>query len=352
MIAPRVRLTAGFLAAAFLLISGCAQKKQAEEAAAPEDIIIGLSMGTLREERWLKDRDLFIERAQELGAAVNVEFAGNDAAVQLSQADNLILQGVDVLVVVPHDGEAAAAIVEKAHAAGIKVIAYDRMISNADLDFYISFDSKLVGKLQAEAVVKVAPRGKFAYIGGSPSDNNAYLLKEGSMEVLAPLIERGDVTLVMEEFCADWRSEIAHNHIKKYLDGGGRLDAVIAANDGTAFGAIQALMEHGLAGKIPISGQDADLSACQRIVQGTQTVTVYKPLRMLAYRAAEMAVAVARGEPPVTNAVVPNGRKDVASFLIEPIAVTQENMEEVIVKDGFHPRDLVFQAPAAGGSTE
>lgn len=307
-------------------------------------VFIGLSLGTLREERWATDRDFIIERAKQLGAVVNVENANSDADKQMEQAEKLINQGVQVLIVVPHDGEKAAAIVERAHKAGVKVIAYDRLIKNSDLDLYVSFDSVKVGRMEAEAVVAVAPKGDYAYVGGAETDNNATLLKNGTMQILQPKVDSGDIKLVVDEFTPNWQPDLAYKTVKNYLATGKKLDGVIAANDGTAFGAIQALKEKGLAGKVPVSGQDAELSACQRLVDGTQTVTVYKPIRSLADQAVNLAIALAKDRAPTVNSVTNNGKIDVPSFMIDPVAVTKDNLMDTVVKDGFHSYDEIYGA--------
>ncbi len=332
-----------FLLLGIMLIGGA--QLFGKDTPKKSETVIGFSVGTLREDRWIRDVELFVEKAKAAGAAAIVLFAGNDSSLQMSQAENLILQGVDIMVVVPQDAEKASAIVEKAHKAGIKVVAYDRLIKNCDLDFYVSFDSVKVGEFQARGVLEKVNKGAFAYIGGSPSDNNAYLLKEGSMRLLEPKIKKKDITLVLDTFSPDWKPEEAYKAVKTYLQEhkGKGIDAVIAANDGTAFGAIQALREYGLAGKVPVSGQDAELGACQRIIEGTQTVTVYKPLSSLAQRAVEIAVALAHGKPAESNGTINNGKKDVSAYLIEPVAVNKDNMQAVIVKDGFHTYDEVYR---------
>jgi D-xylose transport system substrate-binding protein len=308
-----------------------------------EPVVIGLSLGTLQEERWATDRDLFIERAKKLNATVIVESANSDADKQNTQIENLISQGVKAIVVVPQDGEKVAGIVAKAHQAGVKIIAYDRLIKNSDLDLYISFDNVKVGELEAQGVVSAVGEGNFAYIGGSPTDNNAFLVKEGSMKVLEPKIKSGEIKLVLDKFTPGWKPEEAYKTLKNYLSTGKTVDAVVAANDGTAFGAIQALNEKGLAGKVPVSGQDAELTACQRIIEGTQTVTVYKPISSLAYKAAELAVALARGEKINTNSVTDNGKIDVPSYLLDPISVNKNNMKDTVIKDNFHTYEEVYQ---------
>ncbi len=305
-------------------------------------LTIGFSLGTRREERWLRDQELFTKDVKELGGTVNIKFSNNDSGLQMSQAENLIMQGVDILVVVPTDGKAAAGIVAMAHHEGIKVIAYDRLIMNCDLDFYISFDNVMVGELQAKSILSVVDKGDFAYIGGSPNDNNAFLVKQGTFNVLRPKIDNGDIRIVLDKFSEDWRPDKAYENLNAYLEKNKHIDAVICANDGTAFGAIQALRKYGLAGKVPVSGQDAELPACQRIVQGLQTVTVYKPIRILAKKAAQIAIAIAQGKKVAANKMIDNGAIKVPSYLIKPIAVTKENIDDTVIKDGFHSREDVY----------
>jgi len=307
-------------------------------------IVIGFSMGTTREERWFKDRDLFSQRAQELGAEVIVTLSDYDVAKQILQIQNLISQKVDVIVVIPSDSEKIAPVIEEANKAGVKIIAYDRLIKNSNIDSYVSFDNVKVGELEAQSVFSVVDEGKFAYIGGSATDNNAILLKEGAMNVITPKINNGTIELVIDNFTPDWKPEEAYKTIKEYLNSGKTLTAVIAANDGTASGVIQALREKGLSGEIPVSGQDAELSATQRIIAGTQTSTVYKPISALAYKAAEMAVDMANNKPLETNSTINNGTINVPSFLLEPILVDKTNMMSTIIKDGFHTYDEVYNS--------
>jgi len=306
-----------------------------------ENIQIGFSIGTLQEERWQKDVNNFIERAKELGAAVEVKYSGEDPKLQISQAENLIIGGVKVLIVVANDSASASKIVDMAHKAGIKVIAYDRMIDKSDVDLYITFDSREIGKLQAQEVLNVS-KGNIAYIGGSPTDNNALLLKEGTMKILDPLIKNKSAKLVVDSFSLGWQPEEAYKAIHAYLASGKKLDAIIAANDGTAGGVIKALEEYGLAGKVPVSGQDADLIACQRVIAGTQTMTIYKSLKKMAYSAAEAAVMFAKGDTPKVNGILNNGKNDVPSYFLTPILVTKENMDITVIADEFHTHDQIY----------
>jgi D-xylose transport system substrate-binding protein len=308
-----------------------------------EPVVIGFALGATREERWFMDRDLFVEKAQALGAVVDVSLSDYDPELQATQIENLVSQGVKVIVVIAADSDKIAPAINKAHQAGVKIIAYDHLINNADVDLYVSFDNVKVGRLEAESIVNVKDKGNFAYIGGSPTDNNSFLLKQGAMSVLDPKIKSGDINLVLDKFTDGWKPDEANKTIKNYLETGKNLDAVVAANDGTAFGVVQALHEKNLAGKIPVSGQDAELSACQRIVEGTQTSTVYKPIKSLAEQAAISAVAMANSQSPNINNSINNGFKDVPSFFLEPILVDKDNMENTVIKDGFHSQAEVYK---------
>ncbi|RSD29558.1 D-xylose ABC transporter substrate-binding protein [Mesobacillus subterraneus] len=304
---------------------------------------IGFSMDTLEEERWPRDREFFKEAVESLGAEVVIREAKGDDALQIVQAETLISEGVDLLVIVPHNAEAVATIINKAHSAGIKVISYDRLVKNSSVDLYISFDNELVGELQAQAITKLVPKGKYAYIGGANTDNNAHLLKKGVFNVLQPFIDRGDIQIVYDQWTENWTPENAHANMEAALAiNHNEIDAVIAANDGTAGGVIKALEAQGLAEKIPVAGQDADLAAAQRIVQGTQALTIYKPIKTLAYEAARAAIKMAKGETITTNRKMNNGKLEIPSLLLAPIAVDKNNMDDTIIADGFHLREEVY----------
>ena len=334
-------LVAGLLFAVSLSTLSC---KRASRKPGESPIRIGISFDSLQLERWQHDRDQFVKRAKELGAEVFIQSAdGNDAA-QVRQAENLLTQGVDVLVLVPHNGEIAASIVESAKRENIPVLAYDRLVRSSDVDFYISFDNVKVGELQAKYLLDRAPKGNYVLIGGSPTDNNARMFREGQMNVLNPAVQRGDVTVVADQWAKDWLPSEALRHTENALtQAQNKVAAVVASNDSTAGGAIQALEEQGLAGKVLVSGQDADLAGCQRIVAGTQAMTVYKPIAPLASQAADLAVALARHEPIPGNGKVNNGFKDVPALLLEPIAVDKNNINSTVIKDGFVKLEDVYR---------
>ncbi len=335
------RLTIWTAAALCAFLAGCSSSEKAEKT---EKIRIGLSMDSLRVERWKRDRDLFKARVEALGGETLVQSADGSPDKQNSQAENLLAQGVDALVVIPRDGEAAAAIVEAAKKADVPVLAYDRIIRNCDLDMYISFDNERVGYMQAEYLTRVVPEGNYFLLGGSPSDNNAKLLRAGQERALKPFLDKGAIRVVGDQWTDNWDPSEALGHVENALTAQrNMIDAIVASNDGTAGGAVEALRARGLAGKTAVSGQDADLAACQRIAAGLQTMTVYKPLKPLAERAAELAVALAKGEKPATSQTTPNGKIDVPSVLLDPVQVDKSNLYEVVVKDGFHSLEDVYQ---------
>ncbi|TNH05131.1 D-xylose ABC transporter substrate-binding protein [Testudinibacter sp. TR-2022] len=308
-----------------------------------KDLTIGMSIDDLRLERWQKDSSIFTQKAEALGAKVFVQSANGDDSAQISQIENMINRDVDVLVIIPHNGDVLSNVIAEAKRSGIKVLAYDRLINNADLDFYVSFDNEKVGELQAETIVSIKPKGNYFLMGGSPVDNNAKLFRQGQMNILQPLIDKGAIKVIGDQWVDSWLPEKALQIMENALTANNNnIDAVVASNDATAGGAIQALSAQGLSGKVAISGQDADLAAIKRIVEGTQTMTVYKPITKLADKAAEIAVGLAKDEKIESNANLNNGVKEVPSYLLDPIAVVKENIEETIIQDGFHSKESIY----------
>lgn len=341
-----------FLAVGFyvLFAMACSQSPQqnpGNNTAAPAKsgkLRIGLSMDTLKEERWQKDRDVFVKRAEELDAEVLVQSADGKDETQIKQAEALLTLGVDVLVIIPHNAEVCSTIVDAAKRQNIPVISYDRLIKNSEPDLYISFDNEKVGEMQAKYLVEKAPKGNYFLIGGAQTDSNARMLREGQMKILQPFIDRGDVKIVADQWSRDWAADEALKHTEDALTiNNNDVAAVVASNDGTAGGAIQALSTQKLGGKVLVSGQDADLAALQRIVAGTQTMTVYKPVSKLAVRAAEAAVALAKKEKLETNGKVNNGKFDIPSILLEPISVDKSNLDETVIKDGYQKREDIYK---------
>lgn len=341
----RVTFLIGFLLAA-LLAGACTAGNQSggsggvrRKKGPNETIKIGFSMDTLKEERWQRDKDLVEKRAKEVGAELTVQVANGSDSEQIKQAENMLTQGVDVLIVAPHNGEVAATIVEAAHKQGVPVIAYDRLIKNSDVDLYISHQVVRMGEMQAQYLLdRVGKKpANFVIVGGSPTDNNALLLKQGQMNVLKPAIDRGDVKIVADEFAKEWQASAALNIVENALtQANNQVDAVVASNDGTARGAVQALEGQNLAGKVLVSGQDADLASLRLIVDGKQTMTIYKSIQPLAYGAVDAAIKLARGEQVATSDTIDNGFKKVPAILLEPVAVDRNNVMSTVVKDGYH----------------
>lgn len=317
------------------------------QSAGGKQLVIGLSLDTLKEERWQRDRDNFVARCKELGAEVRVQSANSDDAIQVKDVNGLLASGCDVMVIAPHNGQAMAIAVKACNDKGVPCIAYDRLIKDCNLDLYMTFDNFNVGRIQGKFIVdQLAKLGKkpmkLVRIYGAKTDNNALLFKQGQDEALKPHIDAGEIQVIAEDWADDWKPENAKRIMSAALTKTKDIDAVLASNDGTAGGAIQALSEEGLAGKTIVTGQDAEVVACQRIVQGTQSMTVYKPLKALASRAAEVAVAMAKGKTVVANAEYDNGQVKVPSISLDVEIVTKANMDDTIIKDNFHTRDEVY----------
>ena len=317
------------------LMAGCSAAEPQEALSEPQPekkIQIGLSFDSFVIERWQRDRDAFVARARELGAEVNVQNANGDVEEQIAQIEYLIEKDMDVIVIVAVDSQRLADTVKRAKREGIRVIAYDRLIRDAGVDLYISFDNERIGEMMGESIVANTPEdGKVFMMCGSPEDNNVSLVEKGFHSV----VDRTDLEIVETAYADNWLAEIGFTTIGDYLDGGGELDAVMCGNDDIASQVIRALSERRLAGEVCVVGQDADLGGCQRIVEGTQTMTVYKSIEKLAMRAAENAVALARDGEIKTGGTYFDGTQEVPYIGLEPIAVTASNMQ-VIIDDGYH----------------
>ena len=324
-------ISAVSLACAMLGAAGMAHA----DAAHPK---IGFSIDDLRLERWARDRDYFTAAADKLGAKVFVQSADASEQRQIAQIENLISRGVDVLVIVPYNATVLNNAVREAKKAKIKVVSYDRLILNADVDAYISFDNKAVGELQAQSLVALKPKGNYYLLGGAPTDNNAKILREGQLKVLQPLADKGDIKIVGKQWVKDWSASEAMAIVENALTANNnKIDAIVASNDGTAGGAIQALTAQKLAGKVPVSGQDADIAAVKRVMAGTQTMTVYKPLKLIASEAAKLSIQLVRNEKPAYNSQYNNGLKQVDTLLLKPIPLTKANVQ-TLVDDGFYTK--------------
>ncbi|MBM7127943.1 D-xylose ABC transporter substrate-binding protein [Dyella mobilis] len=304
--------------------------------------VIGFSIDDLRLERWAHDRDYFVAAATRLGATVYVQSADASEERQVAQLENLIARQVDVLVIVPFNSKVLSNVVAEARRNGIRVVSYDRLILNADVDAYITFDNERVGELQAQGVLNLAPKGNYFLLGGSPTDNNAKIIRQGQMKILQSAIDSGAIKIVGQQWTPDWDASKALRIIEDALTANANhIQGIVASNDGTAGGAIQALAAQKLAGKVPVSGQDADLAAVRRVIDGTQAMTVYKPIKQIATRAAELSVQLVRGETPHYDTALNNGSKSVDTILLTPILLTRQNVDTVI-EDGFYTHAQIY----------
>src|SRR5947209_7333480 len=304
---------------------------------------IGFSMDTLKEERWQRDKALVEQRCKEVGAECEVLVADGNDATQINQAESFLTKGVDVLIVAPHNGQVAASIVDAAHKQNVPVISYDRLIRNSDVDLYVSHQVVRIGQMQAQYALDHAPKGNYVLIGGSQTDNNALLLMQGQMNVLQPAGDNGQIKIVTKQFAREWLASEALRIMEDALTKNNNdIQAIVASNDGTAGGAISALPPQ-LVGKVLVTGQDASLDAVQRIVEGKQTMTIYKPIQPLAFSAVDSAIKLARGEKVDAKDKINNGKNDVTSILQEPIVLDKNNVMQTVIKDGYHKLEDVYK---------
>lgn len=297
---------------------------------------IGISLPTQREIRWVLDRENFEQAGEEQGVNILVQIADNDAAKQQNQCENLISQGIKILIIAPVDGEQAKNIVEMAHEEGIKVIAYDRPILNCDVDLYVTFDQYRIGQLMGEYVVEHLDKGNIVVLSGDPQDPTCVPLKQGAMDAIQAKVNSGDYVIVSQQECKDWSASEAQKHIENALtNNDNKIDAVIAPNDGTAGGAIQALAAQGLAGKTIVTGQDSEPDAIKRIIAGTQSMTVFFDVRDMSRAAVVAAIKMLDGKDPGADTVDNNGFKDVPTIGFSASGVTVNNYRELVIDSGY-----------------
>lgn len=312
--------------------------------AGAKPVHIGVSLPSAqRQTRWAKDAEQLRKAAQAEGVKLSMQISDDGTARQAAQCEKLLAAGIDLLILTPLDADSAAAIVETAHKAGVKVISYDRLVLDADVDLYVSFDNVQVGRLQGEFLTRLAPKGRYVVLGGALTDNNSRLFKQGALEVIQPLEDQGAIQIAMDQWVTDWQPLVAKMQTQNALAAyGNKIDAVLAPNDDTAGGVIQALAEAGLAGKIPVTGQDADPAAAKRIAQGLQSMTVFKDTRLLAAAAVRAAVKMVKGEAPGATSQVNNRKIDVPAILLVPVAVDKNNLDAVLIQSGYLKRREVY----------
>ncbi|MBW2314225.1 MAG: substrate-binding domain-containing protein [Deltaproteobacteria bacterium] len=327
------------LFAALSLLLGCGSE--------PDTLVVGVSWAYFQEERWHIDASA-IETALTAGGA---RYIATDAQAssekQITDIESLVARGADVLVVVPHDAAAIAPALALARAEGIPVVAYDRLIEAPGV-FYLSFDNREVGRLQARAIHAVQPEGRYVFIKGAPTDPNAGFVHAGQLDVLGDAIARGEIEVVGEQSIDAWLPELAQRVMEQILTAtDDRVDAVVCSNDGMASGVAAALRSQGLSG-VPLSGQDGDHAALNRVARGDQTVSVWKDARALGATAARVALELAAGAGPgeIDGATrYERGPRGLAvdAILLEPVPITRDNLD-VVIDAGWVPREVVCRA--------
>ncbi len=335
-----------------LLCVGCGTIETETRTETPEEedkVQIGMCFDSFVIERWQRDRDAFVSTAKELGAEVNVQNANGDVEEQIRQIEYFIEKKMDVIVIIciDSDNEKVRDVVKKAKNENIKVIAYDRLIRNANVDLYITFDNEEVGRIMAQAIVENGSKGdEVLMIGGSPTDNNVPLVEKGFRQVL----QNNGMAVLDSVHLENWKPELGEAYVYEHPYMMAEADAVMCGNDSIATKVVHAMAEKRLAGKITVVGQDADLEACQRIVEGTQVMTVYKPVEKLAQAAAEYAVLLAQGDNLIPGKAgtdsqitwISDGTSEVPYVGLEPIRVDRDNINEVIIGSGFHLKEDVY----------
>jgi D-xylose transport system substrate-binding protein len=327
--------TLGALALALAASGACAQ------------LTVGVSWSNFQEERWKTDEAAMKAQLEKLGARYVSADAGGSPEKQLADIEGLMAKGAKVLIVLAMDKDAILPAVNKATRQKIPVVAYDRLIETPGV-FYITFDNKEVGRMQARAVFKAQPKGNYVFIKGSPTDPNANFLRAGQQEVVDAAVKKGDIKVVGDEYTDGWKPDVAQKNMEQILTKtGGKVDAVVASNDGTAGGVVAALTSKGVRG-IPVSGQDGDFAALNRVALGTQTVSVWKDARDLGREAASAAVALGSGKQPDKAITWKEGEKKVAmqSRFLTPVPITRDNLD-VVLKAGWIKKDELCRGVAA-----
>lgn len=333
----------------FCVASGCTNPTTAPQNATADPNKkpkIGFAMATVKEERWQRDRDAFEAHCKKLNVECVITVADNNSSRQANDVDNLLTQGVDVLVIAPQEATEAAAMVDKAKAQGVPVISYDRLINSDKIDLYISHQVPVIGRKIAEYALQKTPKGNYVMVYGASTDNNAHIMKKAQLEVLQPAIDRGDIKIVGDYMVPDWKNDLALNFAENSLTKeNDNVQAFVVSNDGMAGGVISALAKKGLTGKVLVTGQDAGLEALQNIADGKQSMTVYKPIIPLASQAVEAAIKLAKKETLTTSPFKNDrlGGKEVPAILLEVTVVDKDNLMQTVIKDGYSKFEDVYK---------
>ncbi len=324
------------------------QQGNSNAPAAPngaKKIKIGFAMDTLKEERWVRDRDAFEAHCKKMDVECVITVADNRAEKQANDVENLLTQGVDVIVIAPSNATQAASMVDKAKERGVPVISYDRLINSDKIDLYISHQVPVIGRKIAEYALAKVPEGNYVMVYGASTDNNAVIMKKEQLDVLKPAVDSGKIKIVADNFTPDWKPEEALKMAENALtQNGDNIQAFVVSNDGMAGGVVSALANKGLAGKVLVTGQDAALDGLQRIAEGKQTMTVYKPIIPLANQAVESAIKLAKKEQLTTTPFMNDTlKKEIPAILLEVTVVDKDNLMTTVIKDGYAKYEDVYK---------
>lgn len=338
----RKKALIAFMLAFVFLFTSCRteQKNPGENQPTKENACtIGMSFDSFVIERWIRDRDVFVSTANGLGADVNVQSANGDVQTQISQIKYFIKSRVSAIVIVTIDSDALTPVITEAENAGIPVVCYDRIVRNAGCSLYISFDNEAVGKAMGIGICgKIGKEANIVKVMGPKTDYNVDQVMTGFDKACKDY----NLNVLAECNCDEWKPEIAYEFINTNIEKVKEADAIMCGNDALAGEVIHALAERGLSRKIFTVGQDADLEACQRIVEGTQLMTVYKPVEKLAVLAAECTVKLANHEPLDNTSKFNDGKHEIPYIAIEPVAVYKNNIDDIIINSGFHRHEEVY----------
>ncbi len=329
-------VTVFLLALILLFVSGC--KKQ-------NHLKIGFLYSSDITIRFKKEGNFFKNYAEKEGVEVTVMCASNDEAKQLDQAREMIDNGVDVLVVIAVNVNTAAAIVREAHNNDVPVMAYNRMIQNSDVDFFVASSNDQIGKLMVDAVMDEKKGGNFVLLGGDKFDKNGLDLQKAIKKYLNPYIDNGNVNLIYEAYIEQWDGDIAGFEMQKIISSYGTdIDAVISGFDGMSDGIIKVLKKYDLNGKVAVTGQDANVSGCKNIIAGDQIVTVFHPLNKIAEKGAQIAIEMAKGNSvkDFANSTELSGDNEIPTHRVNSIAITKDNLEKELINTGFYKREDLY----------
>ncbi|OQY30798.1 MAG: hypothetical protein B6241_15300 [Spirochaetaceae bacterium 4572_59] len=332
----------------FILIVSCGNREQRKKSIMVEsdksETIVGLSMDTLVVDRWRKDLEALEREFKLRNMVLLVRDGRNSAEIQKKQILELVEQNIDILIVIPHDSSAASDAVLPAQKRGIPIISYDRLIEKAGSDAYISFDNRNVGRLIMRELLHRVPEGRYIILNGAPKDHNSYMLREGVDDAIKTHSNKHSITILSEIWTEAWSADFAYSHIYDLLSHGENFDAVFAANDSLAGSAVRALSEFQKAGQVAVGGQDADLDACQRIVEGTQIMTVYKPIDLLAEKTADLVESLlGNSNHIIPDEMISDGTCNIPYYKIPVRKVDKGTINSIIIASGYHSGKQIYQ---------